>query len=455
MRPFYLSLLVVLSIGLSVDADEATKAARPGAHLVSCLDVKDFGAETIRIGDLNADSAPDLLFVQSHRGSRAITCLTATTIQGAVLWQSGVPSADNGRIYADLPVQIYDWDNDGWNDVLYVTQANYVEPPYDGNGVRERADRYEGDATLVILSGQTGEEKGRLALPAPADDCFLFANLTGRARREDLVVKDRYWNMWGVSHEGQVLWKWSGSTGHFPSIADVDGDGCDEVFVGYALVDHDGTVLFSSDPQGSHQDACYIVKPSDGQWRLLYGNGGLHCLNAQGADLWTYPMGECQHVVAGRFRTDSEIQFISIDRTPVATHRRDENAWAILYLFDLNGKVLWQQQQEKGAWAIAPLAVRWSGPESPQDILVYGHGPGRPVVIYRGDGIQLDTLPLVLTPDRTAEDHQAEYYALVADVWGDGREEVILSGSRGACIYANARPLDVPTLINETLYPGM
>ena len=103
---------------MSVEADEATKAARPGAHLVSCLDVKDFGAETIRIGDLNADSAPDLLFVQSHRGSRAITCLTATTIQGTVLWQTGVPSADNGRIYADLPVQIYDWDNDGWNDVL-------------------------------------------------------------------------------------------------------------------------------------------------------------------------------------------------------------------------------------------------------------------------------------------------------------------------------------------------
>ena len=76
-------------------------------------------------------------------------------------------------------------------------------------------------------------------------------------------------------------------------------------------------------------------------------------------------------------------------------------------------------------------------------------------MIYRGDGTQLDTLPLVLTPDRTAEDHQAEYYALVADVWGDGREEVILSGSRGACIYANARPLDIPTLTNETLYPGM
>jgi hypothetical protein len=53
------------------------------------------------------------------------------------------------------------------------------------------------------------------ALPAPADDSFLFADLTGRGRRQDLVVKDRYWNLWGISFEGQTLWHWRGSTGHF------------------------------------------------------------------------------------------------------------------------------------------------------------------------------------------------------------------------------------------------
>jgi hypothetical protein len=52
----------------------------------------------------------------------------------------------------------------------------------------------------MVLDGGTGQEKARLALPAPADDSFLFADLTGRGRREDLVVKDRYWNMWGIAH---------------------------------------------------------------------------------------------------------------------------------------------------------------------------------------------------------------------------------------------------------------
>jgi len=168
--------------------------ARPTVHLVSRIDVRDFGAETLRIGDLNGDGAPDLLLAQSVYGTREITCLTAMTIFGEVLWQTGDPSAENGRIYSDLPVQVYDWDADGRSEVLYVRQARYAEPPYRG-GVRERASRYEGSATMVVLDGSTGKEEGTLALPAAADDCFLFADLTGRGRREDLVVKDRYWNM--------------------------------------------------------------------------------------------------------------------------------------------------------------------------------------------------------------------------------------------------------------------
>jgi len=32
---------------------------------------------------------------------------------------------------------------------------------------------------------------------------------------------------------------------------------------------------------------------------------------------------------------------------------------------------------------------------------------------------------------------------------------VILFGSRGCCLYANTRPLAIPTLYNNNLYPGM
>ena len=422
-------------------------------HLVSLIDVSDFGAETARVGDLDANGEPDLLFVQSVHATREITCLTATTVSGQVLWQVGHPSADNGVIYSDLPVQIYDWDGDGRNEVLYVVQATYAEPDLSGSWARERAARYEGDAKMVVLEGATGREIGSFPLPAPADDCFLFADLTGQGRREDLVVKDRYWNMWGVSHEGEVLWHWEGSTGHFPAVADVDEDGRDEVFVGFALIDHDGREVFSHDPAGAHQDAVYIVRLADGSWRLLNGNHGIHCLLPDGTELWHRPLAEAQHVVAGRFRADSELQFAVIDRgQPRPVGGRDP---ATLYLYDLDGGELWQRVQPEGGWYAACTEIDWLGAGASQCIMVYSRGPGQPVAIYDGEGNIVDSLQMQHTPGRTEADREAHFYCTRADVWGDGRDEVIFFGSRGACIYANSRALSVPTLYNNTLYPGM
>lgn len=455
MRGILVLAALFACISGPVLAQQAEEAAPTNLHLVSRIDVKDFGAETIRIGDLDGDGAPDLLFVQSVFGTREITCLTAATIFGDILWQTGQPSLENGRVYSDLPVQIYDWDKDGKNEVLWVKQATYAEPAYDGQSPRERATRYEGNASLCVLDGRTGKDKGgAISLPAPADDCLLFADLTGRGRREDLVVKDRYWNVWGVAHGGDVLWHWEGSTGHFPAVADVDDDGRDEVFVGFALIDHDGKVLFQHDAKGQHQDAAYAVRAPDGKWRLLFGNGGIHCLAVNGEELWGHPLGEGQHVVAGRFRDDAPIQFVVVDRTPVP-HNRDENAWAILYLYDLDGKEIWQRQMPKGAWAIAPVPVNWFGGGAPMSVMLYGNGAGRPAVIYDGAGEVVDTLPMAFTDSRTENDRKTDFYGLAADVWGDSRDEILLFGSRGACIYANARLLENPTQYNETFYPGM
>ena len=421
-------------------------------HLVSTIDVKDFGAEALRIGDLNGDGAPELLFTQSVYETRRITCLTATDTFGNVLWQVGEPSTGNGRIYSDLPVQVYDWDGDGGNEVLYVRQAEYAELYGNGSWAVERAKRYEGVASMVILDGRTGKEKCSFPIPAPADDSFLFADLTGRGRREDLVVKDRYWNMWGVSHAGEVLWHWEGSVGHFPAVGDVDGDGKDEVFVGFALIDHDGEVLFEADCGGTHQDAAYVTQLQDGTWRLLFGNHGVHCLAADGKQLWHHPLTEAQHVVVARFRDDSAKQVLVLDRG----HPRGEfSSHAMLYLYDLDGTEIWRREQPDGSWAAATVEIDWLGGGNPQCALVYSRGPEAPAAIYDGDGEILDTFGMQHTPDRGDEERQAHYYCTRADVWGDSREEVILFGSTGACIYANARPLAIPTLYNNTLYPGM
>ena len=103
--------------------------------------------------------------------------------------------------------------------------------------------------------------------------------------------------------------------------------------------------------------------------------------------------------MAGRFRTDSPLQFMVVDRTPVPTHRRDANAWAILYLYDLDGRELWRRQMEKGEWCIATRLIQWLGPGQPDCVLVYGfsverQGPPKPARIYNGQGEVVDELPL-------------------------------------------------------------
>lgn len=53
------------------------------------------------------------------------------------------------------------------------------------------------------------------------------------------------------------------------------------------------------------------------------------------------------------------------------------------------------------------------------------------------------------------EGQPSHCYCTRADVWGDGRDEVIVFGSHTARIYANSRPSAISTHYNQTLYPGM
>jgi len=88
-------------------------------------------------------------------------------------------------------------------------------------------------------------------------------------------------------------------------------------------------------------------------------------------------------------------------------------------------------------------------------VVVYSRGVGNPTAVYNGRGEVVDEVRMEYTPDRTEADRRTHHYVTRADVWGDSREEIILFGTRGACIWANARPHQLPTHYNNTLYPGM
>ena len=189
-------------------------------------DVWGFGSGHLRVGDLNGDGIAEFLLPQDYPQNREIFCLTAMDQDGNILWQYGKPHPECNHVFSDIPVQIYDWDCDGRNEVLFIRQAiyeyatiwRYSTASYlqlkveDYDDLRwnkdygiERSDTYIGPAQLVILDGATGEEKYVYDIPASADDCLAIGFFDGTGK-PNALVKDRYWNLWAISNDGQILW---------------------------------------------------------------------------------------------------------------------------------------------------------------------------------------------------------------------------------------------------------
>ena len=85
---------------------------------------KGFGTgRNVRFGDLDGDGRLDMLFAQNIAKVRGdafdqISCLTAVTLDGKVLWQQGRPDPKNALLTNDTPFQIHDLDGDGRNEVV-------------------------------------------------------------------------------------------------------------------------------------------------------------------------------------------------------------------------------------------------------------------------------------------------------------------------------------------------
>jgi len=177
--------------------------------LVKKISVKGFGAWSgLCLGDLSGDGKLDILIAQNK--GQIITCLTAINIEGKRLWQIGKPCAENYMTKFDLPLQIYDIDGDGRNEVICVMNDD-----------------------IMIINGRDGSIKKSAALPSnDACDCIVIANFRGNVYPQDILVKNRYTKVWALDQDLRVLWSYAGNTGHYPWPHDFDGDGYDESCAG-------------------------------------------------------------------------------------------------------------------------------------------------------------------------------------------------------------------------------
>jgi hypothetical protein len=387
------------------------------------LSTEGFGVgRNIRFGDLNGDGTLELVVGQMNaHGPRdtysEVGCITAMSFDGEVLWQSGEPDPEKYGLTNDVAFQVHDIDGDGRAEVIYAR-----------------------DFELVIADGVTGSVRNKVPTPEskpPADryprilgDCLFFCDVRGTGRPADVLIKDRYWHFWVLDDRLQLLWSGSCRTGHYPWAEDIDGDGRDEIAIGYALWDHDGRLLWNlEDTIQDHADGIAIVdfhENPESEPKILYtaSDEGLLLVSLDGRILEHHRIGHAQNPAVAKLRADLPgLQTVSI------------NFWGnqgILHFWDGAGR-LYHDAEPINMGSMC-LPINWTG--QPPELFVHNPNPtwggmfdgwGRPVVMFPDDG----------HPDMCNA---------VLDLTGDCRDEVVVWDQHRLWVYtqAEAPRADVP-----------
>jgi hypothetical protein len=382
------------------------------------FDTPRFGAgRNARLGDLDGDGVPEWLIAQNipRLGDNfvQISCLTAVTFDGKVLWQLGRPDPRNGLLTCDTPFQIHDIDGDGKNEVVIVM-----------------------DFKLQVLDGATGRLRQSVSTP-PAlvdnrqkpyallnGDSIAFLDLSGRGRRQEILLKDRYSNFWVLDNRLERLWQGHGQTGHYPYPIDIDGDGHDEVAIGYALWNHAGRQIWSRDSElKDHADGIAVgsfgADPMAEPRVYAWGSDeGFLIFDRNGAIQKHVRIGHAQSASVGKYCPDRPgLQLMCV------------NYWknpGIITLFDADGNLLAQNEPIHSGSPMLP--VNWRG-DGQEFVLLSGN-------VREGGMIDGQMRRVVLFPD----DGHPDLTAYVANVTGDTRDEIILWDQERVWIYTQDRP---------------
>jgi len=210
---------------------------------------KEYRGAWVVAGDLTGDGNVEIVAARASKSpDHYVTAVVAHKLDGSVLWRWGDPKRGINYLGYDVACQIYDWDGDGKNEVVLSTRQNEK-------------------TWLVELDGATGAEKRRFEIPNHSADCITFCNLTGNARPTDVLVKTRYTQIWAYNRDGKQLWSSKNPAGcqtaHQVRPMDVDGDGRDELVVGYAMLNADGTSrwdLHNARNMGGHLDCARLMR---------------------------------------------------------------------------------------------------------------------------------------------------------------------------------------------------
>ncbi len=448
----------------------------------------DYTPDDISVGDVDGDGVYEL-FVKwmptdakdsASKGFTGATIIDCYKLDGTMLWRINLGhNIRSGNHYTQF--MVYDFDGDGSAELMCKTapgtkdgKGNWVllgddketddYRMYEDNPTKIFGHVRGGSEYLTVFSGRTGEALSTIPYKPAYEyvstsiwgdnycnrsDRYLAGVAYLDGERPSAIFCRGYYRcafVWAVNfrngkleevwfHESKVkdkgLW---GEGAHALTVGDVDFDGKDEIIYGAAALDHNGTLLYRTNPGGNegHGDALHLAK-------MLPDREGLQVFMPHEETTSTYPFD---------------------------TEMRDARTGEIIFMKPQSGKDI-------GRGIAANVSPNFPGYEywAASDASVYSYGQvisnNRPPINFRiyWDGDLLDELLDGTTISKPEPDfsrintvvnfNQWSNAAscngtkatpnLQADLFGDWREEVILhdgSTNSDLLIFTTTIPTD-------------
>lgn len=434
------------SLGRNLVVSEPTYlGTTAGMRLYKEIDISEYGGGYLCLGDLDNDGQVDYLLYKNGSSYTVPGRLIALNHEGERMWEAGDSSlmahANVGSAAVGEPgttpalrgiVTIYDIDEDGRSEVITELWENNRPMLYILDGETGAVEcRAESPINMSIRQPLTSLNRQ----PSRSHPVIRIAYLQGRDNPPSIILK--YGASSGIPCHAfaldsslNVLWHIAGgrnSMGHVPTVADIDGDGCDEIVLGHMLADNDGTVLWDRGLDFSwHADTTAVAElvPGEGKQILISvcGVGPLYCLSRDGEIIWQKTREEIAHgqaVWVGNFIADSPgLEVIALASGHVGSFVTCRGS---------DGTTLARFEHRKlmPAYPDFPAVVNWQGGDVqslwiPQDrVLVDGRGE---IVAELGDMDEYVQSKLHCGTSWRPVGAQA----FAVDLCGDSRDELVL-----------------------------
>ncbi len=444
---------------LDIPINKPEKYVTPDGHTY------EYTANDASVADLDGDGEYEIILKwdcngkdNAHKGYSGEVFIDGYKLDGKQLFR--ISMGKNIRCGAHYTqFMVYDFDGDGKAEIVLKTADGTVDGLGnvigDTNADYRNADGYiiEGPEYLSLFNGENGQVLDTVEYDPPRGnvsdwgdswgnrvDRFLgaVAYLDGvhpsvvmcrgyydRGRPTNLVAYNvtpdkKLKKIWRFRADKSQNIDYTNQGFHNLAVADVDGDGCDEIVYGACVIDHDGTPLYTT--KLGHGDAMHLGRFTPDSVGFDYF--GIH------EDM------DCPYGIEARCAGTGEItfgRFTGRDTTRGITAKIDprysgNQMWAYvdgLYNY-ADGKLITENRP-----ASANFAIWWDGDLLRElfdhDWFGYDTNVGIPK-IYKWDYIR-EKLDIIFSTDNVLSNNGTKGNpCLQASIFGDWREELILRG---------------------------